>query len=249
MILPSWTPLNIALTILYALLIGGMVAGEASGSSTMKYSKFFQGSGGIPSKTGMFWLYFVPFLAALMLSIPYLGSASPLQIFISGMVMIHFGKRVLETLFLHKYSGKIDIMTTLTILFFYTLVASGITYLNNWPATGLSTVQLGVGLVVYAVGILGNFFHHKILADLRSKQEGYVIPQGGLFGYVACPHYLFELIGWLGIAILSGHLFTWMSLAGMIGYLMVRSKMTLAWYQGKFPNYPKTRKAILPFLF
>ncbi len=38
----------------------------------------------------------------------------------------------------------------------------------------------------------------------RSKKatEGYVVPQGGLFGLVSCPHYLGEVVIYLGLAVL-----------------------------------------------
>eukprot|EP00555_Chaetoceros_dichaeta_P007428 CAMPEP_0198270584 /NCGR_PEP_ID=MMETSP1447-20131203/45615_1 /TAXON_ID=420782 /ORGANISM="Chaetoceros dichaeta, Strain CCMP1751" /LENGTH=66 /DNA_ID=CAMNT_0043962685 /DNA_START=94 /DNA_END=291 /DNA_ORIENTATION=+ len=63
-----------------------------------------------------------------------------------------------------------------------------------------------VGTGLFAVGIIGNFYHHYLLATLRSSGDSqskkrYVAPNGGLFDYVAAPHYLFELILWLGISI------------------------------------------------
>lgn len=48
------------------------------------------------------------------------------------------------------------------------------------------------GVVLFLVGILGNFYHHFLLSKLRVKgDKGYKIPKGGLFSLVICPHYLF----------------------------------------------------------
>ena len=54
---------------------------------------------------------------------------------------------------------------------------------------------LPVGLALFGVGLLGNFYHHYLLATLRSPGETkYKVPRGGCFEYVAAPHYFFELL-------------------------------------------------------
>ncbi len=244
---PEWTPLHIILTALYALQAFGMAFSEASGFMEMKYSKFFKGDRGLPSRQGMFLLYFVPFLIALGFSLPYLAALTPVQALVLAATLIHFGKRTLEALFLHQYSGKMEFSTNLMILMFYSLVAGGIIYLNNWPVPVVDGFVL-TGAVLFVVGVIGNFAHHKLLADLRKNTREYVIPRGGWFEYVACPHYLFEIIGWVGIALMSQYLFTWMSMIAMTGYLTVRSLKTLKWYQQKFADFPKERKALVPFI-
>src|SRR3546814_15644917 len=51
--------------------------------------------------------------------------------------------------------------------------------------------------------LIGNFAHHKILADLREQQTSYFIPQAGWFRRVTCPHYCFEVVAWIGMALMS----------------------------------------------
>lgn len=246
MLLPDWNSLNITLYAAFALTVVSMGLGEFSGLMTMKYSKF-RPEKGIDSRTGMFFLYFVPFLAVLGFSLTYLTTASLVQSIVLVAVGGHFAKRSLEALFLHKYSGPMDLFTTLMIGSFYTLVAASISFLNRWPLPVMDGLAwLGAGLFV--VGLSGNFYYHKRLAHLRGNTKKYVIPHGGWFEWVACPHYLFEILAWLGIALLSRHLFTWMALLGMSGYLLARSFKTLAWYRQKFPKFPKNRKALIPFL-
>ena len=77
-------------------------------------------------------------------------------------------------------------------------------------------------------GELGNLYHHVLLASMRRNKgaspsppaasdvkrdastpptppapvaTGYSVPQGGLFPLVAAPHYLFEIVAWVGIAL------------------------------------------------
>ena len=52
-------------------------------------------------------------------------------------------------------------------------------------------IAITAGIVLWILGESINFYHHAILANLRpSGTSGYVIPSGGLFHYIVCPHYL-----------------------------------------------------------
>lgn len=247
MILPEWNIPNIALYLTLALLSAGMGAGEWMGSTLLKYSKF-RPERGINARLGMFVLYFLPLLTAFGFSLPLLASATLVQALVLAAILGHFGKRCLEVLFLHKYSGPIDLFTTLAIASFYSLVAGFLSFLNRWPLPAADSL-FWLGLLLFAFGETANFSHHKILADLRRSAQGYVLPRGGWFEYVACPHYFFEIIAWVGVVLMSRHLFALIALLGMAGYLLARSHKTLAWYREKFPDFPKNRKAIIPFLF
>ena len=106
---------------------------------------------------------------------------------------------------------------------------------------------------LFSVGILGNLYHHYLLSILRggkSANKEYEVPQGGLFSYVAAPHYFFELIGWLGIAVVSEHINIYLVLASMTSYLSGRSFAQNEWNKQKFGNsWPASRKNLIPFLF
>jgi len=246
MFFPEWTTFNIVSYSVLALLALGMGLGEYAGFSTLKYSKF-RVEKGLDSRLGMFLLYFVPLLAALGLSFGYSATVTLVQAIVLVAICGHFAKRCLEVLFLHKYSGPIDLATTLMIGTFYTLIAGFISYLNHWPLPAADNL-FWLGLLLFFFGETANFAHHKLLADLRKNTSEYVIPRGGWFEYVACPHYLFEIIAWIGILLLSRHLFALIALIGMSGYLLARSLKTLAWYRQKFPQFPQQRKALIPFI-
>lgn len=247
MIFPTWNSVNLLLYAAFTLLALSMGIIEATGLKLMKYSKFRPQSGWHP-RAGMFVLYFLPMLAALGVALPSLPGFSLVQAIVLAALLGHFGKRCLEVLFLHKYAGPIDPFTTLAIASFYTLLAGMLSFLNLQPLPA-PDAWFWLGLLLFLAGETGNFYHHKLLADLRRETNDYVIPRGGWFEYTACPHYLFEIVAWLGMALLSRHLFAWIAWLGMTGYLLARSRNTLAWYRQKFPEFPKDRKALLPFVW
>lgn len=246
MIFPEWTTGNIIFyssLVIIVLAIGPL---EYIGQSQMAYSKFRPASG-IPTRLGMFILYFIPLIALVISALPYISNPTTAQLFVFGAVFIHFGKRVLEVLFLHKYSGPIGIITALFTAGFYSLAAFLIGFTNRKPLPNLDAWSyIGIGL--FLIGITVNFIHHKILVDLRKNTLDYIIPSGGLFTLVVCPHYLFEIMGWVGIALLSRHFGAWLALAAFSFYLTARSLRTLKWYREKFSNFPPERKALIPFI-
>ena len=86
------------------------------------------------------------------------------------------------------------------------------------------------------------------LISLRKEKMGYKIPNGKLFNLVSCPNYLGEIIEWFGFFILvpsiaSLSFFLWTSFN-----LIPRALNHHEWYNEKFKNYPKNRKAVIPFI-
>jgi len=248
MIFPSnWTPFTIGFYVVFgafALLLGVLDYYEWM---PMRYSKFNLGAG-VPSRLGMFILYFLPVLVATVCALPYLAHASAIQWVVFGAVLFHFGKRTLEVLFVHKYSGKIQPFTWGVIISAYALMGGLISWLNAETIPAMDALFYA-GIIFIIIGEAANFYHHKLLAGLRQKEEGYHIPRGGWFEYATCPHYFFELLAWLGITLISRHLFTLLVFIAMLGYLTARSVKTRQWYVERFANYPKERKFMIPFIF
>ena len=256
----SSNPLVLLLNVLQFLNLPMMYLSETQ--TATPYSKFAATSKDekkqrmVPSKVGMLIIY-VP---ALVGSIVYLWLAhfellSQYQVNVAaGMVMLHFLKRTLEVLFLHKYSGSTDLSTAGLIGFvyaFHTVMICGTSNPNPLDSS------VTVGSLLFIIGTVGNFYHHYLLACLRGGDAGrglakqYVAPRGGLFEFVAAPHYLFELIGWLGIAIVSEQATAYLIFAGMVSYLSARSKNQNTWNKQKFSDkdWPSTRKNLIPFLY
>jgi steroid 5-alpha reductase family enzyme len=249
MFMPTdWSPVWIAFYVVFgvfAVFLGFLDYFELL---AMRYSKFGTKQG-IPSRTAMFILYFLPIPTSIIVSWYYIPTAGLAQWLVLGVVLTHFVKRTLEVLFLHKYSGNMQILTFGVIVGAYSLMAGMISWLNGQQTASLNAVFYA-GLALYAVGELGNFYHHKLLAGLRKNDSGYHIPKGGWFEYATCPHYFFELLAWLGIFLVSQHFFTLLTFIAMVGYLTGRSIKTRQWYKERFKKkYPANRKYMIPYIF
>ncbi|KAG8100671.1 hypothetical protein GUJ93_ZPchr0013g37000 [Zizania palustris] len=119
--------------------------------------------------------------------------------------------------------------TVLTISISYVLVATGMIYAQHLTS-GLLDSPLDLlypGVLFFAVGLAGNFYHHCLLSQLRTTKQGgekaYKIPTGGLFGLVTCPHYLFEIVGFFGFAMIAQTVHALAVAAGTAAYLAGRS--------------------------
>ena len=125
-------------------------------------------------------------------------------------------------------------------------------YVNFWGKdlkVHLLFHNIYIGFLFFILGQSSNLYHHILLSKLRSGDtKEYKIPEGGLFSLVNCPHYLSEIIAWIGIAIMSKYLIVYGLVFIMSSYLFARSINTSRWYQEKIPNFPTNRKSILPFL-
>jgi protein-S-isoprenylcysteine O-methyltransferase Ste14 len=248
LISPPWTLLNIVFYIGFAMLSVFTVYSEYYDTwGTLRYSKFSTGRG-LPMRLAGPIVYSLPIVAATATAWPYLPDASTIQLVVYAAIIFHFAKRVLESLFLHKSANTVDIKTMAVILSYYSLIAGTISALNVQTIPAMD-IWFYTGMALFLAGEAGNFYHHKLLADLRKNRDGYHIPKGGLFRYVACPHYFFELVAWLGIVFLSRHLFALMAFVTMTAYLSARSSKTRHWYQQRFADYPTERKGMIPFLF
>jgi len=104
------------------------------------------------------------------------------------------------------------------------------------------------GVLAFAVGLAGNFYHHYLLSRLRAAGGGdkkvYKIPTGGLFGLVTCPHYLFEILVFFGFAMISQTLYALTVAVGTAAYLAGRK-----WYDSKFDEFPSRIKALVPYVW
>ncbi|XP_050228356.1 polyprenol reductase 2-like [Mercurialis annua] len=128
----------------------------------------------------------------------------------------------------------------------------------NWwyyiePIVKLGWCQLA-GAAIFAWGWVHQRRCHAILGSLRKRRERadeYVIPYGDWFEMVSSPHYLAEMIIYLGLLVASGGTdFTiWLLNLFVVANLGFAAAETQRWYLRKFEDYPRTRRAILPFVY
>ncbi|KAJ3306350.1 3-oxo-5-alpha-steroid 4-dehydrogenase 1 [Kappamyces sp. JEL0829] len=134
-------------------------------------------------------------------------------------------------------------------------------------------LQQYVGALLFLAGLFINYTSDLHLASLRANRDDkrsekaaqeYFIPHAGFFQLVSCANYWGE-IGNRGLANPSGMvrlgslgqhhrrlglfaLHHGYAVATDLGNLVPRALSTHAWYQKKFPDYPKSRKAVFPYV-
>lgn len=128
-------------------------------------------------------------------------------------------------------------------------------YLARYFAGSLESsadwAYLLVGCGVFFVGMAINIHSDSLLRNLRSAHDTTIhLPQGGMFHYVSGANFFGEIVEWLGFAIASQFslpavaffLFTFASIAP-------RGKRHHEQYRQHFANYPRHRRAVIPFIW
>ena len=106
-----------------------------------------------------------------------------------------------------------------------------------------------LGALIFGAGMIINIQSDNILLGLRKEGDtGYHIPSGGGYRWVSCPNYLGEILEWIGFAIASWSLGGLAFAVWTMSNLIPRALSSHRWYQRTFEDYPKERRAVLPFL-
>ena len=120
----------------------------------------------------------------------------------------------------------------------------------QYSVSWLKDPRFIAGILIFLSGLAINISSDHLLRKLRnnSGNNGYGIPFGGLFKFVSSPNYFGEILEWTGWAVatwsmpgLAFALFTFANLAP-------RAVSNHKWYMENFPDYPKRRKALIPFI-
>lgn len=172
---------------------------------------------------------------------------------------VHYVKRLLETLFVHRFShGTMPITNLFKNCSYYWLFGLYIGYYVNHPlytAPVLGPIQVFGGLAAFLFAELGNLSIHMALRNLRppgTKERRIPVPTGNpftkLFDMVSCPNYTYEVMAWASFTFMTqclpAGLFTLAGLYQMTVWALGKHRQ----YKAEFPNYPRQRKAILPFV-
>jgi hypothetical protein len=119
-------------------------------------------------------------------------------------------------------------------------------YAGDW----IKDPRFLLGVLMFYGGYVLNRKADRSLRLLR-KSEGsdYKIPQKGLFRLISCPNYLGEIIQWLGWTVavwaLPGLLFALWTVAN----LLPRARSHHIWYGNNFTDYPRDRRALIPYIY
>ncbi|GIL76364.1 hypothetical protein Vretimale_5924 [Volvox reticuliferus] len=111
--------------------------------------------------------------------------------------------------------------------------------------------RIAAGLLLWLFGFINVMRADSILTNLRKPGDtGYKIPRGGMFEYVSAGNYASEILEWTGFALAAGTLQAFAFALFTFCNLAPRGHHHHLWYQGKFKDeYPKRRKAVMPFIW
>ena len=129
-----------------------------------------------------------------------------------------------------------------------------------------------LGMAIFATGSLIQWHAHYLLAHLNSaggasahsrggptaprRKTSYVIPRGGLFELVSCPHYFGEAVIYLGLGVAcvgrehATRTVAWYPFVWVVANLALAARLSHDWYLANFKTYSRLgRKAFIPFLY
>ena len=211
--------------------------------STKKWGK------SIDNKTGWILMELPALLTCPLIYFTITEEINLNVVFIVLWIIHYFNRTVIYPLRIKTKGKKIPIAIVASAFFFN--MVNGI--LNGYFLTllqfeSISELYLILGFIIFIIGFYINISSDNLLIKLRTNQKGYVIPNGKLFNYVSCPNFFGEIIEWLGFAIMTLNPGSLSFLIWTICNLIPRSKAHHKWYIENFENYPKKRKAVIPYL-
>ncbi len=195
----------------------------------------------------------LPAVLAYLAAFLSVGPRSALSWVLFGCWQLHYVHRSLV------FPFRIPGGATRTAPVLVSALGAGFNVLNGTVNGGLAalTVTLhplgvGLGLALFSAGLAVNLWHDEVLFAIRRAKRAsgadYAIPEGGLFRWISCPNYLGEMIEWAGYAILAQSLGGVAFLVYTVANLGPRALSHHRWYREKFADYPRERRALVPFL-
>jgi 3-oxo-5-alpha-steroid 4-dehydrogenase 1 len=225
---------------------------------TAPYGRHFRSGWGPSIDARMGWILMeLPALVVIAIIVLFDGRrVSPLSFLLLGLWEIHYLYRTCLFPFLIRENGK---RFPVVLILFAGIFNSLNGYANGAFLAGSSPLPLSgflpnmrfvAGLALFAAGFATHVWADRDLRRLRAPGEiGYKVPRGWLFDYISSPNYFGEITEWCGWA-----LATW-SLPGLafavftIANLVPRAHANRQWYLSQFPEYPKERKRVIPFVY
>jgi 3-oxo-5-alpha-steroid 4-dehydrogenase 1 len=225
---------------------------------TAPYGRHFRQGWGPSISARASWFFMeLPAMVVIALTVLFdQRRATPLALVLLGLWEMHYIYRTCLFPLLMKDAGK---RFPVLLILFAALFNSLNGYANGHFLAGFSlssssglipAVRVGFGMALFMAGFIT---HVRTDAELRGLREngngGYQIPRGGLFEYIASPNYFGEIVEWTGWA-----LATW-SLPGLafalftMANLVPRAHANRSWYLDTFPDYPRERKRVIPFVY
>ena len=225
---------------------------------TAPYGRHSKKNWGVMIDNRLGWILMeIPSLIIFVLLV-LLGPKHPSTVIwiLFGLWTVHYFNRSVLFPLRTKTSGKKMPMIIMFSAVFFNLINASINgywfgfvspaYPENW----LTDPRFILGGIIFITGFIINQAADKKLIGLRKGgKTGYYIPRGGLFNYISCPNFFGEIIEWAGFAIMAWNLPALSFAVWTAANLIPRALDHHKWYKSHFrEEYPKSRKAVIPFV-
>merc|ERR1712093_61179 len=185
---------------------------------------------------------------------------SKMQFLALAMVMLHYLKRELETIFVHRFSHATMPIFNLfkNSAHYWGLSGLMLAIPLYGPWYGASAVRgtlqakdefLFPMLGTWLFAEMSNLITHLILRSLRPANDPKrrAIPTGYGFDKITCPNYFFESVAWLAFTAMTMSPFSALFLAVSTGQMMIWAKKKHRNYKKEFGDkYPTDRWMMIP---
>ncbi|XP_029951001.1 3-oxo-5-alpha-steroid 4-dehydrogenase 2a [Salarias fasciatus] len=226
------------------------------------YGRYTEESGGrsCPARAAWFLQEAPAFLLPLLLLLlterdaPELESrpAAGRALLLLGAFMVHYFHRSFIYAFLTR-GRPVPLFIVVYAAIFCSinsfLQAHFLLHCAHFHDSWLTDARLTAGLLLFVCGMIINIHSDHVLRSLRKPGElVYRIPRGGMFEWVSGANFFGEITEWCGYAIA-----VWSLPAFAFAFFTICSIGPRAYqhhrdYQQRFKDYPRSRKAVIPFL-
>ncbi|KAH7105849.1 3-oxo-5-alpha-steroid 4-dehydrogenase-domain-containing protein [Auriculariales sp. MPI-PUGE-AT-0066] len=202
----------------------------------------------------------------LYLSHPLSNAVPPLfspATLLLGLYFVHYANRALISPLRTPVRSRASVDVPIAACVFNSLNGSLMgSYLSSTisPDLWLRNLLFWPGVALFCIGLAGNIWHDEILLQIRRQmalgpdgKPHYAIPYGWMYHWVSYPNYLCEWFEWLGFAVAAcpqpnSLAAPWLFLIAEVAVMLPRAVTGHQWYHRRFKDYPKKRKAIIPFI-
>ncbi len=181
--------------------------------------------------------------------------SAPVWVLFSLWTIHYFNRSIIFPLRTRTKGKRMPVIIMFSAIFFNLINAS----LNGYwlgfvappyPEDWIKDPRFILGGIIFICGFIINQTADKRLIGLRKgSQMGYFIPRGGMFNFISCPNFFGEIIEWSGFALMAWNLPALSFAVWTAANLIPRALDHHKWYKNYFKEeYPKNRKAVIPFI-
>ncbi|UMM35473.1 hypothetical protein L5515_008076 [Caenorhabditis briggsae] len=181
------------------------------------------------------------------------------------LITFHVARRLYETLFVSVYSdSRMNVFHYIVGIVHYIILPISIMCETQGVITKKEIFHVSVDditLTQWAGAVLFwvcNWKQHQIAEQIANTRKGprglirnyaYGICFGRWFNLVSCPHFLFEICIYLSLLLVipTAYVYRFVVLFVCVNQTFA-ALITHSWYHKTFPKYPKTRKALIPYV-